>query len=220
MGLQRLFCIPEGCVPIEGAYLRYPLEDLIGILALESHRHQCLLVGEDLGTVPESFRQSMAGANILSYRVLFFEQDWTEGSFLRPSEYPRLAVAVAGSHDLPTLRGWWQARDMQLKDSLGLFPSEADADSQRRQREVDRASLLRALSLEGLVPADREVDPDQFAIAAHEFLARSQAALVICQLDDLLGETDQVNVPGTELQDLNWRRKYSVGLLARISHQG
>jgi malto-oligosyltrehalose trehalohydrolase/4-alpha-glucanotransferase len=123
MGLQHLYWVPEGQQPAAGAYVRYPMEDLIGILALESHRHQCLIVGEDLGTVPEGFRERMAKANILSYRVLFFEQDAQTGAFLAPSDYPVAAVAVLGSHDLPTLRGWWEGRDLDLKEAHALYRS-------------------------------------------------------------------------------------------------
>ena len=123
MGLQHLYWVPQGRKPKEGAYVAYPLQDLLGILALESQRHQCLVVGEDLGTVPEGFRDVMSAANVLSYRVLYFEQD-SEGCFLPPDAYPRLAVAVVGSHDLPTLRGWWEGRDLDLKQSLDLFPGE------------------------------------------------------------------------------------------------
>src|SRR5262249_16240782 len=103
MGLQRLWWVPAGKQPADGAYVTYPMKDLIGILALESHRRRCLVIGEDLGTVPEGFREHMAEANILSYRVLFFEQDGASGEFLPPANYPRSAIAVAGSHDLPTL---------------------------------------------------------------------------------------------------------------------
>ena len=88
--------------PSAGAYVQYPMEDMVGILALESHRQRCLVVGEDLGTVPEGFRERMSAANILSYRVLFFEQDDDTGAFLPPAAYPSLALAVIGSHDLPT----------------------------------------------------------------------------------------------------------------------
>ena len=122
MGLQHLYWVPQGQKPSEGAYVRYPLDDLVGILALESHRHRCLVVGEDLGTVPEGFRERMAEANILSYRVLFFEQDIETGAFVPPQAYPALALAVVGSHDLPTLRGWWEGRDLDIKERLGLFP--------------------------------------------------------------------------------------------------
>ena len=125
MGLQHLYWVPQGQKPSAGAYVRYPMEDFIGILALESHRHRCLVVGEDLGTVPEGFRERMAEANILSYRVLFFEQEPETGAFLPPNAYPPLALAVVGSHDLPTLRGWWEGRDLDLKEQLGLFPAAA-----------------------------------------------------------------------------------------------
>ena len=112
------------------------MEDLLGILALESHRQRCLVVGEDLGTVPEGFRERMTAANILSYRVLFFEQD--RGRRIPSAEaYPPLALAVVGSHDLPTLRGWWQSRDIELKERLGLYPEPGEAARQRHARERD-----------------------------------------------------------------------------------
>jgi 4-alpha-glucanotransferase len=213
MGLQHLYCIPKGCSPAEGAYIGYPLEDLVGILALESQRHRCLVVGEDLGTVPEGFREKMAAANILSYRVLFFEQDRDNGGFLRPEDYPRLALAVAGSHDLPTLVGWWERRDIDLKERLGLYPNDDEAAAQRQRREQDRASILEVFRKEGVLDTDGDdVSAEQFAIAAHEFLARSGSALVVPQVDDLLGEPDQVNVPATFLEHPNWRRKYSMTL--------
>ena len=151
MGLQHLYWVPQGRKPPEGAYVRYPLDDLVGILALESHRHRCLVVGEDLGTVPEGFRERMAEANILSYRVLFFEQDIETGAFDPPQAYPPLALAVVGSHDLPTLRGWWEGRDLDLKERLGLFPDADEARRQRETRERDKRQLVTALRREGLL---------------------------------------------------------------------
>jgi 4-alpha-glucanotransferase len=212
MGLQHLYCIPEGCGPAEGAYIAYPLDDLIGILALESQRNRCLVVGEDLGTVPEGFREKIAAANILSYRVLFFEQDWDHGIFLSPQDYPRLALAVAGSHDLPTLVGWWEGRDIELKERLGLYPSDREARSQRERREQDRSSILEAFRKEGVLEGVGEISAEQFTVAAHEFLARSRSGLVVPQLDDLCGEADQVNVPATSVENPNWRRKYRLTL--------
>lgn len=212
MGLQHLYCIPSGCNPDEGAYVAYPLDDLIGILALESQRHRCLVVGEDLGTVPEGFRAKMEAAGVLSYRVLFFEQDWSTGVFLRPGDYPRLSLAVAGSHDLPTLIGWWEERDITLKERLGLYPSDEEAQSQRQRRANDRASLIQAFRREGLLEAQGEISAEAFVAAAHEFLAISDAGMVAVQLDDILGEPEQVNVPGTSLEHPNWRRKYSITL--------
>jgi 4-alpha-glucanotransferase len=210
MGLQHLYCIPEGCSPAEGAYVGYAIDDLIGILALESHRHRCLVVGEDLGTVPEGFRERLITANILSYRVLFFEQNWDEGGFILPEDYPRLGLAVASNHDLPTLVGWWEGRDINLKERLGLYPSRDEAGYQRDLREKDRASIVEAFRSEGLLEAHGELSAEQFTIAAHNFLARSGCALVVAQMDDLLGEADQVNVPGTSVQNPNWRRKYKM----------
>jgi 4-alpha-glucanotransferase len=119
MALMRLYWIPSGNEAKDGAYVHYPMEDLVGILALESQRCQGLVVGEDLGTVPEGFRERMAIANVLSYRVLFFEKH--EKAFSAPDDYPYLALSVAGNHDLPTIRGWWEGSDIDLKECLGLL---------------------------------------------------------------------------------------------------
>jgi 4-alpha-glucanotransferase len=211
MGLQHLYWVPQGQKPSAGAYVRYPMEDMVGILALESHRQHCLVVGEDLGTVPEGFRERMAEANILSYRVLFFEQDGATGDFLPPDAYPHLALAVVGSHDLPTLRGWWEGRDIDLKARLGLYPEPEEAGRQREARERDRTALLRALRCEHLLP---EGEPDIRALvrAAHAFLARSPSLLAMAQIDDLTDEADPVNVPSTSDEHPNWRRRLSLTL--------
>ncbi len=212
MGLQHLYWVPQGQKPSAGAYVRYPMEDLLGILALESHRQRCLVVGEDLGTVPEGFRERMAAANILSYRVLFFEQDGSTGDFLPPEAYPHLALAVVGSHDLPTLRGWWEGRDIGLKERLGLYPEPEEAGRQRAARERDRARLLAALRREGLLPEDGEPDTRALVRAAHAFLARSPSVLAMAQIDDLTDEADPVNVPATSDEHPNWRRRLSMTL--------
>jgi malto-oligosyltrehalose trehalohydrolase/4-alpha-glucanotransferase len=211
MGLQQLYWVPQGAKPSAGAYVRYPMADLVGILALESQRHRCLVVGEDLGTVPEGFREHMADANVLSYRVLYFEQD-AEGAFLPPSAYPKLAVAVVGSHDLPTLRGWWEGRDLELKQSLGLFPGDNEYAHQREARDRDRAQLLAALRREELLPATGDPDIPTLSRAAHRFLAHSPAVLALAQIDDLTDEGDPVNVPATTDEHPNWRRRLSMTL--------
>lgn len=221
MGLQHLFCIPAGRVPGEGAYLRYPLDDLIGVLALESHRQRCLVVGEDLGTVPEGFRDRMAAANILSYRILFFEQEEANGAFLPPGAYPSMALAVLGSHDLPTLRGWWEGRDIALKARYGLLPGAEEVRWQRETRRRDKAALLGALRAEGLVPeGEDEPDIQALARAAHGFLARGAAMLAVAQLDDMLDEAEQVNVPSTFFEHPNWRRRLSLPLEDLAAHPG
>ena len=212
MGLQHLYWVPQGQKPSAGAYVRYPTEDLIGILALESQRQRCLVLGEDLGTVPEGFRERMAEANILSYRVLYFEQELATGAFQPPSAYPALALAVVGSHDLPTLRGWWEERDLDLKEQLGLFPAPGEAAHQRQMRERDRMQLLEALRREGLLPPVGEPDIPALARAAHTFLARTPSALAMAQIDDLTDEADPVNVPATSDEHPNWRRRLSMTL--------
>ena len=212
MGLQHLYWVPQGQKPSEGAYVRYPLDDLVGILALESQRHRCLVVGEDLGTVPEGFRERMEAANILSYRVLFFEQDIETGEFVPPESYPSAALAVVGSHDLPTLRGWWEGRDLDIKERLGLFPGADEARRQRRTRERDKRQLLTALRGEGLLAEDGEPDIRALARAAHFYLARTPCALAMAQIDDLTDEADPVNVPATSDEHPNWRRRLSMTL--------
>jgi 4-alpha-glucanotransferase len=208
MALQHLYWVPAGQSPANGAYVRYPMDDLVGILALESQRNHCLVVGEDLGTVPEGFRERMAEAGILSYRVLFFEKD--ENEFLPPESYPDLALAVVGSHDLPTLRGWWEAADIDLRHGLHLIPDPQSVQEAREQRANDRRQLLDALYREGLVTPERAEDTEAIVEAAHRFLARSRSALAIAQIDDLTGEVDPVNVPTTSDEHPNWRRRLSL----------
>lgn len=215
MGLRRLFCIPEGKHASEGTYVSFPLDDLIGVLALESQRQQCLVVGEDLGTVPPGFREQLAAANVLSYRVLFFEQDFHSGAFLPPSAYPALAFANTGSHDLPTLLAWWQAADIKLKENLGLFPTADETRSQYERRDRERWQILAAFAEAGLfdeTPDPSALSPEQFAHHAHRFLALTKSMLLATQLDDMTAEVAPVNVPGTWMEHPNWRRKYRISL--------
>jgi 4-alpha-glucanotransferase len=209
MALERLYWIPTGGSAKDGAFVEYPLADLVGILALESHRNRCLVIGEDLGTVSAGFRERMAEANVLSYRVLFFERD--DNGFVAAEDYPYLSLSVASSHDLPTLQGWWRETDLDLKESLDLFPTPELHSLARSQRLADRCDLLRRLGGEGLFnscTADRE----SFCDAAHGFLAKTNSMLTMVQLDDITGEVDQVNMPGTTDETPNWRRKQSITL--------
>ena len=209
MGLQQLYWIPQGQPPSAGAYVSYPLEDLLGILALESHRHRCLVVGEDLGTVPVGFRERMAAAHILSYRVLFFEKDASD--FIPPQNYPQLALAVSGSHDLPTLRAWWEGEDLALKRRLRLYPNEALERQSSDERRSDRAAFSLLLKRLGLIDKP-EINAAQFVEAAHRLLARTASAFALVQLDDLTGEIEPVNVPTTRDEYPNWRRRLSIEL--------
>ncbi|HEX5391948.1 MAG TPA: malto-oligosyltrehalose synthase [Rhodocyclaceae bacterium] len=151
MGLMRLYWVPAGASSADGAYVRYPLEDLLGILALESQRQRCMVVGEDLGTVPEQLRPTLAALGVLSYRPLYFERDGSN-NFKPPGEYPRQALAVVSTHDLPTLRGFWQGRDIAERARLGLLPAGPLTDGAWTERDEDRRRLMRALDKEKLLP--------------------------------------------------------------------
>ncbi|HET6468650.1 MAG TPA: 4-alpha-glucanotransferase [Geminicoccaceae bacterium] len=213
MGLSRLFWIPTGGSAADGAYVRYPFRDLRRILALESRRQRCVVIGEDLGTVPAGFRDAMAESGVLSYRVAWFERD-PSGDFLPPDAYPAQALASVSTHDLPTVRGFWAGRDIAWRERLGVFTAE-QAEAERRRRDQDIRRLSAALEREGLLPAEGGADgPDAAAVAEaiHRFLARTPAALVLVQLEDLAGEAEQPNLPGTIESHPNWRRRLRLAL--------
>ncbi|MFU8815838.1 MAG: malto-oligosyltrehalose synthase [Pseudomonadales bacterium] len=209
MGLMRLFWIPEGAEAADGAYVRYPLDDLLGILALESQRNRCMVVGEDLGTVPEEVTTALARRQILSYRLLYFEQD--DQGFRPPHAYPSQAVVAVSTHDLPPLAGWWEERDLQWRAQLSLFPSRDSEREAYQTRERDRDRLLQALEEAHLQPA-REGAPHTLLTPVHRFLARSPAMLQLVQIEDALGLTEQANLPATVNEHPNWRRRIPVSL--------
>lgn len=209
MGLRRLFLIPQGASGSEGAYLAMPFEELAGQVALESERAQCLVVGEDLGTVPFGMRDQLNDERMLSYRVLWFERRGAE--FAPPADYPALAAACVSTHDLPTLAGWWEAVDLKERRDLGL-EDEASFEAALVERAREREQLGEALLKEELIAAlpapDAPLD-DGFLAAVHAFVARTRSALALAQLDDLAGETVAVNLPGTDRERPNWRRRLS-----------
>ncbi|MCZ7563474.1 MAG: malto-oligosyltrehalose synthase [Burkholderiales bacterium] len=218
MGLMRLFWIPAGRSAAEGAYVHYPFADLLGILALESHRNQCLVIGEDLGTVPDEAREALGRLGVLSYRLLSFERNGA-GDFKPPAEYPADALVAASTHDLPTLAGYWEGGDLLLREALGLYPSEEQRQAQIIGRSQDRARLLLALEREGLLPTGAAANPvsvprmtAEFARNVHVYLARSPAKVLVVQPEDVLGVRDQANLPATTDEHPNWRRKLPQAL--------
>jgi (1->4)-alpha-D-glucan 1-alpha-D-glucosylmutase len=218
MGLMRLFWVPPGGKAKDGAYVRYPFADLLGVLLLESERNRCLVVGEDLGTVPDEVRAALGEAGVLSYRLLYFERDGA-GEFKPPADYPAQAIVAASTHDLPPLAGWWSGADLALRESLDLYPSAAVRDAQGAARAQDRARLLRALEREALLPPGTPADPaalveltPELGGAVQLYLARTPARLLAVQLEDVLGVASQVNLPGTIDEHPNWRRKLPLSL--------
>ncbi|MBJ7222992.1 MULTISPECIES: 4-alpha-glucanotransferase [unclassified Brenneria] len=214
MALLRLWWIPKAESAVDGAYVHYPLDDLLAVLALESQRHRCLVIGEDLGTVPPEIVSKLHDFGVYSYKVLFFEKD-EQHRFRSPGRYPRQAMATITTHDLPTLRGYWQAVDLSLGRDLGLYPDDVLLQQQIQLREKSKQGLLNALHQHGLLPqrVGRNSSLTTMGVplnrGVQRYMADSASALVGFQLEDWLDMATPVNVPGTSREYPNWRRKLS-----------
>jgi len=214
LGLMRLFWIPHDTPAREGGYVGYPFDEMLAVLALESHRQQCVIIGEDLGTVPEGFRERMREENILSYRLFYFERH-QDGSLKAPPEYPDMAAVAVGTHDLPTLRGYWTGHDLDVKNAIDLFPTPDAFSGEQAERDRDRGRILGSLAAAGCgVGQAGPVDgvPEGLTAAVYDFIARTPSMILLLQLEDALGELDQANVPGTVEEHPNWRRRLGVAV--------
>lgn len=216
MSLARLYWVPSGMEARAGAYVAYPFDALVRLVALESRRQRCAVIGEDLGTVPEGFREAMQKARMLSYRVAMFERR-EGGAFVPPRDYPEFAAASAATHDVATLKGFWLGIDIAWRVRLALYPDDAARESEARERDRDRRLLLDALAGEGLLPPERFGEflgadgaptyTSELGDAILAFLARSRARLMLVQIEDVAGEGEQANLPGTTEAHPNWRRR-------------
>jgi len=219
MGLFRQFWIPARRPGSEGAYVRFPADDLLGILALESTRAQALVIGEDLGTVPAGLPERLRKAGILSTRVLLFSRD-RRGAFRPAHSYPRQALVAANTHDMVPLAGWTTGRDLVLRRAHGQIRNAAELVAARRERHEAVAALTRLLVQAGLWPAGEKADgaDPRFRGAVHAFLCRTPTALVGIALDDLAGTVDPVNLPGVDLDRYrSWSRRPGLALEALAS---
>ncbi|MBV4533862.1 4-alpha-glucanotransferase [Pseudomonas sp. SWRI107] len=204
MGLRRLWLIPRGAKPSEGAYLQYPLDDLLRLLALESHRHQAIILGEDLGTVPEGLRERLADKAVLGMRVLPFEQT-APGCFKPLLDWPDNALATTGTHDLAPLAGWLTARDIDWHHRLQLIDQPTEMHW-RDERKQESEGLRRTL-----IANYGRLDGDPALIdAAIRYVGHTRAPLVLLPLEDLLGCDEQPNLPGTTSGHPNWQRRFAV----------
>jgi 4-alpha-glucanotransferase len=206
LSLKRVYLVPHGRKAADGVYVRFPFEPLLRVVAEESVKLQCSVIGEDLGTVPEGFRDSMAKWGLWTYRVMLFERE-SDGGFRPPEWYPAEALATFNTHDLPSFGGWMQGHDLRVKRALGIDPGESDearAWAQAKLREL----------LQQRAP---HYAPDDFAAIAF-VLGTAPCTLVSVALDDVLGETEQINIPGTVDEHANWRRKLSLPLEALADH--
>ncbi|HXD46717.1 MAG TPA: 4-alpha-glucanotransferase [Pseudolabrys sp.] len=201
LGLKRVFMIPHGMGATDGAYVRFPFEPLLQAVAEESVRFRCSVIGEDLGTVPEAFRDTMAKWGLWTYRVMLFERAGDDAHFKPPEAYPAEALATFNTHDLPSFRGWLTGHDLRAKRGLGLDPGEGD-----EARAWAQEKLREMLSARGQGYA-----PDDLAAAA-SFLGATPSRLVAIALDDIAGAAEQINIPGTTSEHPNWRRRVPVTL--------
>ena len=217
MSLLRLWWIPLGETAGQGAYIKYPVDDLLAILALESQRNRCMVIGEDLGTVPQEIVSRLADSGVYSYKVLFFEQD-EQHKFRIPADYPVQSMATLTTHDLPTLRGYWGADDLQLGRALGLYPDDELLRFLHEDRQQSRQGLLDVLHRHGSLPVRLSHRAERLDMSTalnrgmHRFLADSASALLGLQPEDWLDMAPPVNVPGTSTQYPNWRRKLTHSL--------
>lgn len=206
LGLQRVFMIPLGRGAADGAYVRFPFKHLLRVIAEESRNLECIVIGEDLGTVPENFRETLTRWGFWCYRVMLFEREG-DGRFKPPEAYPPGAVATFSTHDLPTFRGWLEMYDLAVKRGIGVDPGEGDDARAWAHKKLHEILSERA-------PAWRNYE---IAAVAY-FLAQTPSRLVVMSIEDMLGERDQVNIPGTTDQHPNWRRKLPV-LLEELGQQ-
>ncbi|MCQ2914452.1 MAG: 4-alpha-glucanotransferase [Alphaproteobacteria bacterium] len=211
MGIARLFCIPSEA---PGAYILYPFSDIVGIIALESHRNKCLVIGEDLGVVPSFFREALSQAGILSFRVCRYEKT-PDGRYVSPMDYPKSALVAAGTHDMPTLVGYWLADDIKISATFGTLTDEKIQNA-LHDRLNDRKALVEALSRQGLwfvnqKDFEEQINgnklPNKFIEAVYTYLSKAPSQVFLVQLEDILGQREQMNMPGTTLEYPNWRFK-------------
>jgi 4-alpha-glucanotransferase len=205
MGLMRLWLVPRGAHAADGAYLRYPFADLLRLVALESWRQRCIVIGEDLGTVPDHCRRRLAASGVLGLDVLAFMR--AGDAFLAPRRWRADAVAMTSTHDLAPVAGWWRARDLDWRARLRLF-GERSEDDERTARASARSQLARALARAGIARVSERTRPARIIDAAIDATARSPSPLALVPLEDLLALDEAPNLPGTTTEHPNWRRRY------------
>jgi len=240
LGMARLWLVPEGGSPADGAYLRYPLDEILALIALEAWRHRACAIGENLGTVPEGFDDRLKDNGVLGMNVLWFMRqapdaqpgtDRTDADaaspdaviteapgpdapagFTPPADWPENAAAMTTTHDLPTLRGWWEERDIDWRVKLNLLGHDDDDASLRAARAQDREALSRALDLDADPPP-----VDAPAPALLRFVSSSPCPLLVVPMEDIAGVLDQPNLPGTIDTHPNWRQRLPLSIRATFA---
>lgn len=206
LGLKRFYMVVRGTRADEGVYVRFPFEAMLAVAAQESVRNACIVIGEDLGTVPDGFRETLAAYGLWSYHVMMFERA-KDGGFIAPDQYRENALVTFATHDLPTFAGWRAGHDLAVKRALRLDPGEEDCE---------RAEALRRM---GSTLAARGLKTLDYASIVR-FLAATPSRLLVVTMEDALGLDEQVNIPGTILEHPNWRRRLPVSLEDLSQHEG
>ena len=217
LGLMRQYWVAPGMEADEGVYISLPFDDILRIIALESSRNNCIVIGEDLGNVPEGFSETIQNSGLLSFKVMFFER-WESGLFKRPENFPVQSISTIATHDTATLSGWWQGRDLVWREQLNLYPNEEAGHADRSSRAGERQSLIAAL--EDLKVIDISKAPQQepalmnteLSVAVQKYLATSSSHIQLIPLEDALEIPEQVNIPGTIDQHPNWLQKLPIML--------
>ncbi|GBQ87905.1 4-alpha-glucanotransferase [Gluconacetobacter johannae DSM 13595] len=213
MGLERLWIIPDGGAPTDGAYLCFPRQDLMRLVALESYRHDAIVIGEDLGTVSADYRRHAERRAIMGMNVLWFQRD-RAGGFMPAARWNRNAAAMTSTHDLPTVSGWWLGTDIGWRKALRQLPKGARVEDALAARDHDRAALWAVLHTGGEpspMPPVTEEGARIVADAAARFIGITPSPLAILPLEDVLGLIEQPNLPGTVTGHPNWQRRYPGG---------
>lgn len=220
MALCRLWWVLNGKTADFGAYVHYDAEVMFAILALESRRNRCVIIGEDLGTVPDEARHLLNRYQVFSYKVMYFSKGWN--GFQLPEEYPGQAITVISTHDVAPLAGYWTGKDLDTMFKLGTLPDAAAFQTALDEREHDKADLLDKLKETGCLGADVQMPAkaDETLLAAlHKYGALSRSKLYAVQLENLLGVIDNLNVPGVTEGYPNWAQKMPVSLEDFLQHR-
>lgn len=220
MALCRLWWVLNGKTADFGAYVHYDAEVMFAILALESRRNSCVIIGEDLGTVPDEARHLLNRYQVFSYKVMYFSKGWN--GFQLPEEYPEQAITVISTHDVAPLAGYWIGKDLDTMFKLGTLPDAAAFQTALDEREHDKADLLDKLKETGCLGADVQMPAkaDETLLAAlHKYGALSRSKLYAVQLENLLGVIDNLNVPGVTEGYPNWAQKMPVSLEDFLQHR-
>lgn len=207
LGFARMWWVAKGDSAKNGAYVRYPLEDLLAILALESQRHQCLIIAEALGTVPKGMLPKLAEKGILAYNIFYFE--WDQHGSKPLANYPYQAMTTLSTHDLPTIQGYWKGYDFELGEKFKIYPNDRVLNMLKQDRHFNKEKIRHAVEAVQELEADSKGITIAFPHQLQSYVADTNSALFGTQPEDWLNMLEPVNIPGTSKEYPNWRRKLS-----------